>query len=93
MQPSSGVTILRKDRVIARLAEQHMNEKARDALAELLDPNETIADASTWADFFRANEKDKSSNPMLTIELPQGRPKCARIALALWPPCLRSREH
>ena len=37
-------------RVISRLAKKHMTEKARDALAELLDPNETIADASTWAD-------------------------------------------
>ena len=30
-----------------------MTEKARDALAELLEPNETIADASTWADEHR----------------------------------------
>ncbi len=37
-------------RVISRLAKKHMTEKARDALAELLDPNETIADASLWAD-------------------------------------------
>jgi hypothetical protein len=27
-----------------------MTEKARDALAELLEPPETIADASMWAD-------------------------------------------
>ena len=37
-------------RVIARLAKQHMTEKARDALAELLEPGDTSADASTWAD-------------------------------------------
>jgi nuclease S1 len=37
-------------RVISRLAKKHMTEKARDALADLLDDNETIADASTWAD-------------------------------------------
>src|SRR5271170_7893171 len=37
-------------RVISRLAKKHMTEKARDALAELLEPNETIADASLWAD-------------------------------------------
>jgi S1/P1 Nuclease len=37
-------------RVISRLAKKHMTETARDALAELLEPNETIADASTWAD-------------------------------------------
>ena len=37
-------------RVISRLAKKHMTEKARDALAELLDDTETIADASLWAD-------------------------------------------
>jgi hypothetical protein len=40
-------------RVISRLAKKHMSEKARDALAELLEPNETIADASLWADEHR----------------------------------------
>jgi nuclease S1 len=40
-------------RVISRIAKQHMTEKARDALAELLEPGETIADASTWADEHR----------------------------------------
>jgi hypothetical protein len=40
-------------RVISRLAKNHMSAKARDALAELLDPSETIADASTWADEHR----------------------------------------
>ena len=40
-------------RVISQLAKKHMTEKARDALAELLDPTETIADASTWADEHR----------------------------------------
>jgi hypothetical protein len=40
-------------RVISRLAKKHMTEKARDALAELLEPTVTIADASTWADEHR----------------------------------------
>jgi nuclease S1 len=40
-------------RVISRFAKKHMTEKARDALAELLEPTETIADASTWADEHR----------------------------------------
>jgi nuclease S1 len=40
-------------RVISRLAKKHMTEKARDELAELLEPTETIADASTWADEHR----------------------------------------
>jgi hypothetical protein len=40
-------------RVISRFAKKHMTDRARDALAEPLDPNETIADASTWADEHR----------------------------------------
>jgi hypothetical protein len=40
-------------RVISQLAKKHMTEKARDALAELLKPGETIADASLWADEHR----------------------------------------
>jgi nuclease S1 len=40
-------------RVISRFAKKHMTDKARDALAELLEPTETIADASTWADEHR----------------------------------------
>ena len=37
-------------RVISRLAEKHLTAKASDAIAELLEPDESIADASTWAD-------------------------------------------
>jgi nuclease S1 len=40
-------------RVISRLAKKRMTEQARDALAELLEPTETIADASTWAEKHR----------------------------------------
>jgi nuclease S1 len=40
-------------RVISRFAKQHLTEKARDAIAELLEPGETLADASTWADEHR----------------------------------------
>ena len=44
-------SILLGDR--SRNAKKHLTEKARDAIAELLDPGETIADASTWADEHR----------------------------------------
>jgi hypothetical protein len=38
-----------------------MTEKARDALAELLEPNETIADASTWKDFAGQSQGARTS--------------------------------
>ncbi len=44
-------------RVISRLAKQHVTEQARDALAELL-PDETIAEASTWADRYRSQHRE-----------------------------------
>jgi nuclease S1 len=37
-------------RVISRIAEKNLNPKAKAAIAELLEPSETLADASTWAD-------------------------------------------
>jgi hypothetical protein len=40
-------------RVIARLAEQHMTPQARAAVAAILEPGESLADASIWADEVR----------------------------------------
>ena len=40
-------------RVIARLAEKHMTPQAKAAVAELLEPGESLADASLWADEHR----------------------------------------
>jgi nuclease S1 len=37
-------------RVIANLAERHLSPEAKAAVAELLEPGESLADASTWAD-------------------------------------------
>jgi nuclease S1 len=37
-------------RVTSRIAESHLNSKAKAAIAELLEPGESMADASTWAD-------------------------------------------
>ncbi len=37
-------------RVIARLAEKHMTPEAKAAVAALLEPGESLADASLWAD-------------------------------------------
>ena len=40
-------------RVIAQLAERHLSPAAKAAIAELLEPGESLADASTWADDHR----------------------------------------
>ncbi len=40
-------------RVISRVAENNLNPKAKAAIAELLSPGESLADASTWADEHR----------------------------------------
>ena len=60
-------------RVISRLAKQHMTEKARDALAELLEPGETIADASTWADSYRSQHRE--TGPWHYVDVPLDEPK------------------
>ncbi len=40
-------------RVIAKLAERHLTDQARAELKALLEPGESLADASTWADEHR----------------------------------------
>jgi nuclease S1 len=37
-------------RVISRLAEKQLTPRAKTAIAELLQPGESLADASLWAD-------------------------------------------
>ena len=37
-------------RVIARLAERHLTDQAKAEIRALLEPGESLADASTWAD-------------------------------------------
>jgi len=44
-------------RVIARLAEKHMTPEAKAAVAALLEPGESLADASTWADDYRRQHR------------------------------------
>jgi nuclease S1 len=40
-------------RVIAKLAERHLTERAKAEIKALLEPGESLADASTWADEVR----------------------------------------
>ena len=44
-------------RVISRLAEQHLTDKAKAGIRALLDKGESIADASTWADQYRSSHR------------------------------------
>ncbi len=40
-------------RVIAKLAERHLTDEAKAGIKALLEPGESLADASTWADEHR----------------------------------------
>jgi nuclease S1 len=45
-------------RVISRLAEKNLTPAAKAAITELLEPGESFADASTWADEVRGQMKN-----------------------------------
>ena len=60
-------------RVISRIAEKHLNAKAKAAVAGLLEEGESIADASTWADEHR-RELPKTA-PWHYVDVPLGEPK------------------
>ncbi len=55
-------------RLTGRLAEKHLTPKARAAVAELLEPAETMAAASTWADEHRRDIK--GSGPWHYVDVP-----------------------
>jgi hypothetical protein len=60
-------------RVISRLAEKHMTPAAKAGVAALLDPGESLADASTWADEHR-RELPKTA-PWHYVDVPLDEPK------------------
>jgi len=60
-------------RVISRLAERHLSVTAKAAIAELLEPGETLADASLWADEHRG-ELPKTA-PWHYVDVPLDQPK------------------
>jgi nuclease S1 len=60
-------------RVISRLAEKRLNPKAKAAIAGLLAPGESIADASTWADEHR-RELPKTA-PWHYVDVPLDEPR------------------
>ena len=55
-------------RLAARIAERHLNPRARAAVAALLDPGESLADASTWADEHRRDIE--GSGPWHYVDVP-----------------------
>jgi hypothetical protein len=55
-------------RLTARLAERHLNPKAKAAIAALLEPGESIATASLWADDHRRDVK--GSGPWHYVDVP-----------------------
>jgi hypothetical protein len=60
-------------RVISRLAEKHMTPAAKAGVAALLEPGESLADASTWADEHR-RELPKTA-PWHCVDVPSNEPK------------------
>jgi nuclease S1 len=55
-------------RLTGRLAERHLNPKARAAIMALLEPGESLADASLWADDHRRDVK--GSGPWHYVDVP-----------------------
>jgi hypothetical protein len=57
-------------RVISRLAERHLTPQAKAAIAELLEPGESLAAVSLWADEHRG-ELPKTA-PWHYVDVPFG---------------------
>jgi len=60
-------------RVISRIAENNLNPKAQAAIEVLLEPGETLADASTWADENR--RRLPKTAPWHYVDVPLDEPK------------------
>ncbi len=60
-------------RVISRLAEKQLTPKAKAAIAELLEPGESLADASLWADENRRRLPETA--PWHYVDVPLDEPR------------------
>ena len=60
-------------RVVARLAERYLTDKAKAEIKTLLEPGELLADASTWADEVRG--KMRKSAPWHYVDVPLDEPR------------------
>jgi len=66
-------------RVIARLAEKHLTPEAKAAVAALLEPGESIADASLWADEHRG--RLPKTAPWHYVDVPLDEPRYDKLIL------------
>jgi len=55
-------------RVSTRIAEKYLNPRAKAAIAELLAPGESLADASLWADDYRGQHRNTA--PWHYVDVP-----------------------
>jgi nuclease S1 len=60
-------------RVISRLAEKNLTPAAKAAIAELLEPGESLADSSTWADEVRGRMRETA--PWHYVDVPLDEPR------------------
>jgi hypothetical protein len=60
-------------RLTARIAERHLNPKAREAVKALLEEGESLADASTWADEHK--REIRGSAPWHYVDVPLDEPR------------------
>jgi hypothetical protein len=63
-------------RLIARLAEKHLTPEAKAGVAEILEPGESLADASTWADEYRKHHR--KTGPWHYVDVPLDEPRYDR---------------
>jgi hypothetical protein len=60
-------------RVIARLAEKHLTAEAKTAIAAIFETNESLADASLWAD--KVRNRMRHTAPWHYVDVPLDEPK------------------
>ena len=60
-------------RVIAKLAERHLTDQAKAEIKALLEPGESLADCSTWADEVRG--KMRETAPWHYVDVPLDEPR------------------
>jgi nuclease S1 len=60
-------------RVIAKLAERHLTDRAKAEIRALLEPGESLADSSTWADEVRG--KMRHTAPWHYVDVPLDEPR------------------
>jgi len=75
-------------RVIARLAERHLTDQAKAEIRSLLEPGESLTDASTWADEVRGQMRHTAPWHYLIGITGSGREIDERLREASFDPCL-----